>query len=82
MAAVPQVTHLFTDPSAPTWPVSPGPSRPAATVLRFPRPRGPTLVAADPNEGHPLVGTANPVREITAAWALVLGLAILGFVLF
>ena len=82
MAAAPHVTRLFTGPSAPAWPVSPGPSRHTATILRFPRPRGPSPVAADPNEGCGHVGPATVGHEITASWALVLGLAILVFVLF
>ena len=78
MAAVPQ----FTSPSAPTWPVCPGPSRPAATILRFPCPRALTPVAPDPCEGRASLASSALSREIIASWALVLGLAALGFVLF
>jgi hypothetical protein len=80
MAAVPR----FTDPSAAPWPVSPGPSRPAATILRFPRPtarvRSLTPVACDPSEGS-FVPATIPLREFAAGWVVVLGLALLSFVI-
>jgi hypothetical protein len=78
MAAVPQ----FTSPSAPAWPVSPDPSRPAATILRFPCPRALTPVAPDPCDGRASLASPVVAHEIAASWALVLGLAALGFVLF
>jgi hypothetical protein len=78
MAAVPH----FTSPSTPTWPVWLGPSRPAATVLRFPCSRALTPVAPDPCEGRVALTSAELSHEIAASWALFLGLAILGFVLF
>ena len=78
MVAMPQ----FTSPSAPAWPVCPGLSRPAATIWHFPCPRALRPVAPDPREGR--ASLASPVlsHEIAASWALVLGLAALGFVLF
>jgi len=72
----------FINPSAPAWPICAGPSRPAATILRFPRPRCLTAVVPDPSEGRMLQASTVVAREIAASWALVLGLAILGFVLF
>jgi len=76
MAAEPR----FTDMSAAPWPVSPGPSRPAATILRFPRPstRVLTPVASDPTEGS-FVRTAGLPHEFAAGWVVVLGLALLRF---
>ena len=83
MAAAPQLNSAFVNPSsAPAWPLSPGPSRPAATILRFPRKRPLTPVEADPRDG---IGTIIKVRipsDIAAGWLVVLGLAIVGFVLF
>jgi len=78
MAAVPQLNSPF----APAWPLSPGPSRPDATILRFPRPRRLTPVEADPRDGlDPIVKVKIP-SDVAASWLVVLGLAILGFVLF
>lgn len=77
MAAVPS----FTSPSAPAWPVCAGPSRPAATVLRFPRPRALTAVAPDWCEGRTFVRAYIETREITAAWFVFLGLALVGALL-
>ena len=74
MAAVPS----FTSPSAPAWPVCAGPSRPAATVLRFPRPRILAPVTADPSEGRTFVRPCIESREITAAWFVFLSLALAG----
>jgi hypothetical protein len=77
MAAVP----LFTSPSAPAWPVSPGPSRPTATVLRFPRPRRLTPVAPDRCEGRSFVRPGMETPEIAAAWLVFLALALVGALL-
>jgi len=78
MAAVPR----FTDMSVAPWPVSPGPSRPAATILRFPRPQARVLTAVgcDPTEGS-FVPTPVLSRDLAAGWLIVLGLALLGFVI-
>lgn len=77
MAAAPQ----FTSPSAPAWPVCLGPSRPAATIRRLSCLRALTPVAPDPREGRASAAWSARSRELAASWALVLGLAILGFVL-
>ena len=65
MAIAPNLSGLqLTDPHARPWPVCPGPSRPAATVLRFPsvaaRLRRLTPVAPDPREGEFLRVSAFP----------------------
>jgi hypothetical protein len=69
MAAAPH----FTSPSTPV--------RPAATILRFPHPHALTPVAPDPREGWAPIASVAFIQEIAAAWALVVGLAIVGFVL-
>jgi len=82
MAAVPQLNSLFANPSAPAWPLSPGPSRPAATILRFPRKRRLTPVEADPRDGLGRVVKVKIPSDIAAGWLVVMALAIFGFVLF
>ena len=78
MAAAPRLTN----PSAPAWPVGLGPGRPAAAIRRLSCLRALTPVAPDPCEGRAFAAWSARSREIAASWALVLGLAILGFVLF
>ena len=77
MAAVPS----FINPSAPAWPVCAGPSRPAATVLRFPRRRIATPVAPDPSEGRAIAASIAGAHEIVAAWFVFLALALVGALL-